>query len=189
MKTLQPPGGEIARLFLALWPDDALRRALLAWRDACLWPASATLVAPEDWHLTLHFLGGVPLVRLPEITALGGSLDVRCEPFALSLDRAALWPQGIAVLQPEEAHAIAPPLARLHRELQLALTRLGLPTKDRIYQSHVTLARHAQAAVPPPEGPILRWPVAGYALVRSWPGKTGGYSVIRRYAFGRSAQE
>ena len=189
MNCLELPGGETARLFLALWPDGALRRALLAWRDAWHWPPRAALVAPDDLHLTLHFLGGVPLVRLPELTALGGALDVRCEPFALSLGSAALWPQGIAVLQPEEPHAIAPPLARLHGDLQLALARLGLPTEDRIYRPHVTLARHAQAAVPPPEGPNLRWQVAGYALFRSWPGKTGGYSVIRRYAFGRSAQE
>ena len=69
MNSPQPPGGETARLFLALWPDDALRRGLLAWRDAWQWPARAALVAPDDLHLTLHFLGGVPLVRLPPESA------------------------------------------------------------------------------------------------------------------------
>ena len=88
MNCLELPGGATSRLFLALWPDDALRQALLAWRDAWQWPARAALVAPDDWHLTLHFLAGVPLVRLPELTALGGVLDVRCEPFALSLGSA-----------------------------------------------------------------------------------------------------
>jgi RNA 2',3'-cyclic 3'-phosphodiesterase len=179
MNTTQRPGGDTARLFLALWPDDALRRALLAWRDAWHWPASTVLVPPEHFHLTLHFLGNVPISRLPELTELAPGLDVPCEPFALSLGHAGLWPHGIAVLQPD---TLPPPLAQLHDALQLALTRLALPTENRAYRPHITLARHAQAAVPPAHGPVLRWPVHGYALVRSWPGKTGGYSVVWRYA-------
>lgn len=184
-----PPSAadESARLFLALWPDDALRRALLALRDAWHWPASTALVAPKDLHLTLHFLGSVPIGRLPELAGLG--LLVPCETFTLSLGRAALWPHGVAVLQTDGPDAVAPPLERLHGALRLALARLGLPADDRGYQPHITLARHAQAAVPPPQGPALRWPVAGYALARSWPGKTGGYSLIRRHSFDRSAQE
>jgi len=182
MNTMQRPGGDTARLFLALWPDDALRRALLGWRDAWHWPASTVLVPPEHFHLTLHFLGNVPISRLPELTELAPGLGVPCKPFPLSLGHAGLWPHGIAVLQPDEPDAVPPPLTQLHDALQLALTRLALPTENRAYRPHITLARHAQAAVPPTQGPVLRWPVDGYALVRSWPGKTGGYSVIRRYA-------
>ncbi|MEO6319080.1 MAG: RNA 2',3'-cyclic phosphodiesterase [Polaromonas sp.] len=159
MNTMQRPGGDTARLFLALWPDDALRRALLWRRDAWLWPVSTVLVPPENFHLTLHFLGNVPISRLPELTELAPGLGVPCEPFALSLGHAELWPHGIAVLkpdEPDEPDAVPPPLAQLHEALQLALTRLALPTENRAYRPHITLARHAQAAVPPTRGPALR---------------------------------
>lgn len=184
MTHAQPPDGETARLFLALWPDDALRRAVAQWRDAWRWPATAALVAPGHFHLTLHFLGNVPVSRLPELTQPGSALEVGCAPFTLSLGDAGLWPHGIAVLQPHAPDApdsVPPPLARLHDALKRSLTGLDLPTENRAYRPHITLARHAQAAVPPAHRPGLQWPVEGYALVRSWPGKDGGYSVIRRY--------
>ena len=181
MNTRQAPQGETARLFLALWPDDALRQALLAWRDAWHWPTSAVLVPPENFHLTLHFLGNVPVSRLPELSDLAEpvqGLGAPCEPFALALGHGALWPHGTAVLQPD---AVPQGLAQLHDALQLSLARLALPTENRAYRPHLTMARHAQAAIPPSQGPTLRWQVDGFALVRSWPGKTGGYSVLRRY--------
>jgi 2'-5' RNA ligase len=73
-------------------------------------------------------------------------------------------------------------MAQLHDALRQALTRLALPAENRAFRPHITLARHAQAAVPPTQGPALRWQVNAYALVRSWPGKAGGYSVVRHYA-------
>ncbi len=179
MSTTTPPDNATARLFLALWPDDTLRQAVLVWRGAWHWPASAALVQPADLHLTLHFLGEVPTGRLPE---LAQGLAVPCTPFVLNLGHGALWPHGIAVLQAEDPDAVPPPLVQLQGALAQALTGLAVPTDPRAFRPHITLARHAQAAVPPAQGPALQWQVAGYALVRSWPGKTGGYSVVRRYA-------
>ena len=178
MTTIQPTASDTARLFLALWPDEALRLALVAWRDAWQWPASTVLVRAEDLHLTLHFLGNVPVNRLPELTQEAGP---PCEPFELNLDHGELWPRGIAVLRQAEADVVPPPLAQLHKALQRRLTRLALPTESRAFRPHITLARHAQAAAPPSQEPALRWQVNGYALVQSWPGKSGGYSVVRRY--------
>jgi RNA 2',3'-cyclic 3'-phosphodiesterase len=178
MRERPPAGGGTARLFLALWPDDTLRQALHGWCAAWRWPASVALVPPERFHLTLHFLGDLPAGRLPE---LAQGLAVPCAPFALSFGQGALWPHGIAVLQPDEPGAV-PPLAQLHDALRQALTRLALPAENRAFRPHITLARHAQAAVPPTQGPALRWQVNAYSLVRSWPGKAGGYSVVRHYA-------
>lgn len=56
-----------ARLFLALWPDPAVRHQLRAARDAWQWPRGATPVHADKLHLTLHFLGDVPGARLPEL--------------------------------------------------------------------------------------------------------------------------
>ncbi|WP_036251436.1 RNA 2',3'-cyclic phosphodiesterase [Massilia sp. BSC265] len=161
------------RLFLALWPDPALRHLLTGWRDAWVWPKGAAPVHADKLHVTLHFLGGLPSDRLPEL--LDG-LKVPFEPFRLDLMRAALWHNGIAVLEPD----LTPPgLAALHTRLSDALVALGLQPEARRYRPHVTMARRAAGATVPTDGPPVLWDVRGYALVES---KNGVYTMLRDYA-------
>ena len=135
------------RLFLALWPDPALRRRLVERRDAWAWPKSATPVHADKLHLTLHFLGALPEERLPELLE---AFAVPFEPFRLELTHATLWHNGIAVLEPEH---VPPALPALHARLSSALLALGLPPEARSYRPHVTMARRAAGATPPPEAP------------------------------------
>lgn len=162
------------RLFTALWPTTAVRAAIVQWQDAWTWPRQAALVKPDKLHLTLHFLGDVPADRVAD---LRGALRLPFEPFSLDWGEAGVWPNGVAVLQPL---ATPPALLRLHAALGERIAQLSLPLDERPYRPHVTLARRAHAAKPPPRGAALRWPVEdGYVLVRSAPG--GAYEVIERY--------
>ena len=161
------------RLFLALWPDPGLRHLLKERRDAWAWPKSASPVHADKLHVTLHFLGGLPGERLPELLQ---GFAVPFEPFRLELNRAALWHNGIAVLEPERA---PPELLALHARLSSALVALGLPPEARSYRPHVTMARRAGGATLPPDGPPLVWDARGYSLVES---KNGLYTVLRDYA-------
>jgi 2'-5' RNA ligase len=113
--------------------------------------------------------------------ALSASLPPLAAPFTLRLDRAALWPQGIAVLEACERTA---GLAALHADLASQLRLLGLPVQTRPLRPHVTLARHAQGAQAPDSlaaigGPI-EWRVEGYALVHSIAGPPLCYQPIAR---------
>jgi 2'-5' RNA ligase len=166
------PGGP-ARLFIALWPTLATRRALAAQQAGWIWPAGAIPTAAESLHLTLHFIGPVPLVDLPEVAQ---ALDCQCTPFTLTLDSHALWPNRCAVLCPSRPPAA---LLSLHAELAQALARLRLPVEARPFQPHVTLARKAAGALTPAMPQPLRWRVGGYALVRSTAGR---YTPLARYA-------
>lgn len=160
------------RLFLALWPDPALRHQLLQWRDAWGWPKGAAPVHADKLHLTLHFLGGLPSERLPELLE---AVAVPFEPFQLALTHATLWHNGIAVLEPD----LTPPaLAALHARLSDALVALGLQPEARRYRPHVTMARRAGGATVPQDGAPVLWDVRGYALVES---KNGVYTVLRSY--------
>jgi RNA 2',3'-cyclic 3'-phosphodiesterase len=163
------------RLFLALWPDPAIRHALRERRDAWDWPRGASPVHPDKLHLTLHFLGGVPSERVAELRR---GLAVPFSPFTLSLGVPKLWPHGIAVLEP---HSAPPELLQLHADLALALVALGLQPEARSFRPHVTLARRAGGATVAPEAPSLSWPIAGYALVESQPNNGGIYSVLQVY--------
>ena len=163
---------ETSRLFLALWPDPAVRHALRIRRDAWAWPRGATPVHADKLHLTLHFLGDVPTERLPECV---DGFSVPFEPFRLDVGTPALWPRGIAVLEPLAA---PPRLLALHGRLTAALADLGLQPEARAYRPHVTMARRAgDVALPELDAPIA-WDVSGYALVES---RDGIYTVLRHY--------
>lgn len=160
------------RLFLALWPDPAMRHLLKEWRDAWGWPKGATAVAADKLHVTLHFLGSQPSERLP---AFLDGFDVPFEPFSLELDTAALWHSGIAVLEPDTT---PPQLQALHARLSNALVALGLCPEARPYRPHVTMARRAAGAALPAGLPPVCWDARGYALVES---KNGVYTILRHY--------
>lgn len=164
-----------ARLFLALWPEEPVRQALLACRDAWQWGRNAGKVPARHLHLTVHFLGEVPRARVPELTR---GLAVPVTPFELVLAPLAVWPNGVAVW---EAAACPAELTRLHDQLSRALVRLDVPLEERPYRPHVTLARRARDAAPPACVPPLSWPVDHYALVESCPGVPRRYEVLRTY--------
>jgi RNA 2',3'-cyclic 3'-phosphodiesterase len=162
------------RLFLALWPDAAVRDALRTWRDLWSWPRGASPVATDKLHLTLHFLGNQPSERVPEFI---DGFAVPFSPFRVGLGVPTVWPGGIAVLEPRQ-----PPreLQQLHADIGQALRALGLTPEARTYKPHVTLSRRANSAVPPGSGPVIDWDISSYALVESRPG-SGGYTVLAHY--------
>jgi 2'-5' RNA ligase len=167
---------DTARLFIALWPDPGVREQLRAWRDGCAWPKSASPVRTAQLHVTLHFLGNIPRLRLPELVQ---GLGVRFTPFELSLGHSELWHGGIAVLAPD---MVPEPLLALHAALGEALERLGLPLEARPYRPHVTLARRAGRELAPIQGPPISWQVDGYALMESKVGDGAEYGIVQSYA-------
>lgn len=163
------------RLFLALWPDAGVREQLAAHADQWRWPAGGTRYAPQDWHVTLHFIGDV---AIDQVDAFAAAAAVPFQPFELVLDRPALWPRGLAVLCATEVPAA---LKGLIDQLGQALRALDLALDKRPYVPHVTLARHAEAAIAPPACTPVSWPVQGFALVVSTGLKVPRYRVIRQY--------
>lgn len=140
------------------------------------WPPGSALVPPERLHLTLHFLGNVPVGELPALTA---GLRIPFEPFELHFGHAEVWAGGTAVLRPEHT---PPALLGLHGRLAAALAASGRPVESRRYKAHVTLARRAIGARPPTAQPKFTWRAdAGFVLVRSLPGRAG-YEALERFS-------
>lgn len=175
-----PAGPPAARLFIAVWPAAAVRAALGAWLRQWQWGPGAAVVTPAHLHLTLHFLGQVPLARLGALQAALPAAVAASAAFELELGRFERWPQGLVVLA---ADAPPAPLLRLHAALAAVLQGLGLAVEARPYRPHVTLARRAAGAVAPAApaaARALRWRVDHIALVRS----ERGYSELLRCALG-----
>ena len=172
------PHDAALRLFFALWPSPALRAKIaqhaLLWRFAP--PARSTV--PDKLHLTVLFMDGVPKTRLQDVMGLGARIACEAHPFRLQLDHAQIWPQGgIAHLAPSH---VPGELTALRVALAREAQKAGIPCDVRPFKPHVTLARAAQASLPP-EGfaPIL-WHAADLCLVRSVLG-TGRYAVLARW--------
>src|SRR5690606_2753720 len=76
------------RLFFALLPGPAEQRAI-ARHAAQLSPDAGSKVRPENWHLTLHFLGAVPQDKV-EAPCL--DVDTLALPgFAFTVDVCHWW--------------------------------------------------------------------------------------------------
>jgi 2'-5' RNA ligase len=169
------PSSPPLRLFLALWPPAVVAAGLQAHADAWKWAESARRTRPERLHITLHFIGDV---ADPEVAPLRDALRVPWAGCELALDRAQVWPGGIAVL---EATSVPEPLRELHATLGARLHARGVPVEARRFRPHVTFARKATGARPPDDAPPVRWPVGPeYLLVQSLPGGRG-YVPLQRF--------
>lgn len=175
-----PAAQPTARLFVAVWPPAGARAALAAWLRQWQWGPGAAVVAPARVHLTLHFLGQVPLARLGALQAALPVAVAASVAFELEFGRVERWPQGLVVLV---ADAPPAPLLRLHAALAAVLQGLGLAVETRPYRPHVTLARRAAGALAPVTTPALRWRVDHIALVRS----ERGYSELLRCPLGAAS--
>lgn len=128
------------RLFLGLpWPDEAL--ADLSYRTR-VWEGrpALRLVKPENWHLTLRFLGDVPEVRVANLekVILGWG---RVKGPLTFVDRGwtcfgSYQAPRVVLLQFEALPAVQRAVATLQKDLDAA----GFPGDEKPWKPHVTVA-------------------------------------------------
>jgi len=106
---------------------------------------------------------------------------VHPRPFELVLDRAGLWAHNrIAWLGASE---MPPELEALVQGLRSALADAGLPFDAKPFVPHITVARKVRPGSVLPALRPIRWPVAGFALVRSVLDRGGShYAVLGRWS-------
>ncbi|RNE91563.1 RNA 2',3'-cyclic phosphodiesterase [Marichromatium sp. AB31] len=164
------------RWFFALWPEPALRRALLG-RMPCWLPPGGRATHGEDLHLTLVFLGALTPPQLDAVNA--AAQQVAAAPFELVLDRLGHFARaGAAWCAPQR---VPESLLALQLALVEAQCACGLTPEPRSYRPHLTLARRSTAPRAAFGAP-LRWPVREFVLARSVPGCVPRYRVERRWS-------
>lgn len=150
------------RLFFALWPDAAASSALATLADdAGL--RRGKLVAPENLHITLFFLGDAT----PDQRACAerSAAEVDAPVFTLTLDRLGGFRRaGVLWSAPSDTPE---PLSKLVAVLGESLAGCGFEIERRPYHAHVTLARKVRQRVAQrPHSPVV-WTVDCFHLVRS----------------------
>ncbi len=151
------------RLFFALWPDSDLRQALRTRLDRVAASIEGKQQRPDQWHVTLEFLGQVPVERQPALRAAADR--VRCLPVAIEFDRVEHWrkPQVACLV----ASQVPTGLAALVTQLRAELVLEGFTVEARPFRPHVTLARKVRSAAGTRLEPPFAWRADGFALVRS----------------------
>ncbi len=127
------------RLFVALWPSpDAVAELLAAVREVQEKDPGLRWTAPEQWHLTLAFLGEVPDDRRSELEDRLERAARRHPPLALRFAGGGRFGDRILFTRVD---GDSEPLTRLAQSVAAAARRSRIPVDDRPYRPHLTLAR------------------------------------------------
>ncbi len=159
------PPEPTARLFVGVWPPPDVVAVLASLErpslDALRW------TRPDQWHVTLAFLGNVVLSGVTEV----GSALVKAAGHGVPAPEARLGPMterlGRRVLC-LPVHGLDEMADRVRRALGGVLPDAGL---DAPFRGHLTLARaRGRRAVPPSLSGVplaARWQVGELSLVRT----------------------
>lgn len=165
-----------ARLFFALWPDEATRSRLTEAGNEARSAAAGKWVKPCNLHVTLAFLGDVEAKRWSE---LGRIAAETLEPsFILVLDRLEIWPRnGIVCLVPSQTPLS---LENLAASLAQRLEAAEFPTESRPFRAHLTLARRGRSERTslPLSKPVV-WNINAFSLMESRLGREGSIYIQR----------
>jgi 2'-5' RNA ligase len=170
------------KLFYALWPD-AGTRATLAGEDRTVFAGNGgRMVSPDEYHLTINYLGEVDDALLPKLEELGARAASTAPSTVVELDRVEWWKESAVLVR--AASATPEPLVRVDNALSVGLKAAGIVQPSRPLKLHLTMVRKIR---PHPLGtgtvPPLAWPADDLALVRSVDGPGPRYQVLGRWGF------
>lgn len=124
------------RLFIALPIPTEIRYELS--RLACGIPG-ARWVAPENYHLTLRFVGNVDTVIAEDVD--NALLRIDAEGVAVDLDSIGWFGTKKRPTTIVAKAVKTPELLHLQRKIESAMVRIGFGADERKFMPHVTLAR------------------------------------------------
>lgn len=164
------------RLFAAIGLPAATRERLSPLASGL---AGARWVPPENLHVTLRFLGGVPEDRVGDLAA---AFDVlRAPPFPVTLRGTGHFGSGRRIRSVWVGVERTPGLVALQAKVERAAVACGHEPERRKFAPHVTVARLGRA----PAGHVRAWleasggfaespfDVSAFTLYESRPGRSG----------------
>ena len=154
---------DTARLFLGLELNDEARRALDSVRRSLETEGvTGKFHAPSLYHLTLVFLGNLPLDAVPALKEIMNALPAA--PFELTLSSLGTFKNGSILWAGVKD---CPELMEYRRRLADSLQAAGFSFEEGEYRPHITLARQVKTDVPLTEVPSITFPVRHATLFES----------------------
>lgn len=155
-------------------------------------------VGPSGAHLTLKFLGNVPVDSVESICQAMARCAGGAVPFTLALGGLGAFPNlsGPRVIWLGVSGDLEP-ISALHRSLEGELTGLGMPKESRTFRAHLTLGRVGEGVGPAqrrhigqavsavPVETTTRLEVRAMALIKSTLTPSGArYELLRSIPLG-----
>lgn len=182
---------DLERLFLAVpLPDDARHAIAGLLRAGAPRGLPGRVVAPENWHVTLRFLGQVDATGRDRVVAAIDEGDLG-PVFPVSWEGLGAFPRPrrATVLWLGADRGIRE-LRALANEVEVAVEAAGFPPEDRPFRAHLTLSRirpHQDVtALLEAVGPLgVRMQADRVVLYRSHLGRGGArYEVVEQFPLG-----
>jgi RNA 2',3'-cyclic 3'-phosphodiesterase len=137
--------GEVWRVFVAIELGASVRRKLLDHIDRLrdsVPEARASWARPESLHLTLKFLGDIPVTKVGQLSVAASIAASKVDPFEFSVEGCGAFPTKgqprvlwIGIGDP------AGQLTLLHRALEEECEKAGFAREQRPFHPHLTIAR------------------------------------------------
>jgi 2'-5' RNA ligase len=188
------------RAFIAISLSPEIRRWLAEARvvlEAGLPPASVRWTDVNGIHITLKFLGEVPIDSVEGIRSAMDRAARGCRPFSLAVEGLGCFPDAARPRVIWAGVRREPALSDLQKRLEDGLEQAGFPRERRAFSPHLTLGRVRDGvsgkelaeigrAVQSAEAKAaVGMDISGYGLYKSVLRPTGAeYSLQYQVAFG-----
>lgn len=153
---------KVQRLFLALWPNDAVRAQLAQWADRTLLTPCRPIAA-SNFHITLVFLGNIDIDQRRCVSERLAKVNL--SGFALRIDELLYKKRG-EMLWAAPTHAPST-LMQGQSELARLVMSCGIALEARAYYPHINLARRLKRKPSLPRFEPIEWSVDHFCLVAS----------------------
>lgn len=135
------------RLFIAAWPDDRARDAITGLVRPFTGTRKISWVPGENLHMTLKFLGDLPVSELSAVLRSAEEAASACCPAYLTVEGPGAFPSGghprVLVFNFVEDEEFAR-AAAIGRSVERVFEGAGFPREKRSFVPHVTVGRVRQ---------------------------------------------
>ena len=165
------------RLFFALWPDDATRKAMTAVVEQAAQYHQGKPIRTDNLHLTLAFLGNVDEAQHVCVEAVAESISMAA--FSLCMEHLGVFQRAkvlwLGIKEQPDA------LIQLAESLAVGARACGIQLDDKGFTPHVSLMRKVNQLHDLEVEPI-HWEVNRFCLVQSISHEEGvQYQVIKSW--------
>jgi RNA 2',3'-cyclic 3'-phosphodiesterase len=165
-------------MFYATFPDADTRERIAAVSRMLELQAASRRVTPENYHMTLAFVGEVSASEVTTLREIGRAQ--RAPGFTVRFDAYRYWPEAKVIVA--AAREVPTALQLLWRQLQESLAKHNLARDPKRLRPHVTIARKVSQA------PVLQamaafdWKMQALSLMRSdTSGAASRYTVVESW--------
>ncbi len=157
------------RMFLAVWPNEQQLEKLHELQ--CDYTGWGREVIPENFHITLLFLGNISYEVAECLTQ--SVQDVMVHPFNVTLDRLGYFDKTkIFWVGPSK---VPRELESLYKSVRNCAQHCGISKLSKRYVPHVTLLRNCEVPITNPDFKPIEWEIEEFHLVESRIDRDGAH--------------